>query len=78
MKGVEQVGGGPNLVSNAVTGFLGQRIDFRGRPLNGDISMTIALDDVAIIGNPYPSALDMKKFLEDNTILHLLYHKLIQ
>ena len=67
MKGVEQVGGGPNLVSNAVTGFLGQRIDFRGRPLNGDISMTIALDDVAIIGNPYPSALDMKKFLEDNT-----------
>ena len=68
MKGVV-FGSGPNLVPQRLTASpsLGQRYDFRGRPNNGTIALSIVADDFALVGNPYPSALDLKRFLEDNS-----------
>ncbi|GAK95105.1 hypothetical protein JCM19298_882 [Nonlabens ulvanivorans] len=66
MKGVVQ-SSGPNLVNvGAYSTFFGQRYDFRGRPNNGTINVNVNVDNVAVVGNPYPSALDLKSFLEDN------------
>lgn len=74
MKGVTQSGSANarNLVPNAFSGFNGQRYDFRGRPNNGDIPVTVSTDDVALVGNPYPSALDLKRFIDDNTDVALV------
>lgn len=44
----------------------GQRYDFRGLPNNGDIYVGVATNDVSLVGNPYPSALDLKSFLVEN------------
>ncbi|GAL74821.1 hypothetical protein JCM19275_860 [Nonlabens ulvanivorans] len=66
MKGVVQ-SSGPNLVNvGTYSTFFGQRYDFRGRPNNGTINVNVNVDNVAVVGNPYPSALDLKSFLEDN------------
>ncbi|MFO7718951.1 MAG: T9SS type A sorting domain-containing protein, partial [Gillisia sp.] len=43
-----------------------QRYDFRGKPHNGTISLAVEKDKNRLVGNPYPSALDLKKFLEEN------------
>ncbi len=43
-----------------------QRYDFRGRAYNGTISLAVEIDKNRLVGNPYPSALDLKKFLEEN------------
>ncbi|HEY9185376.1 MAG TPA: hypothetical protein VIM94_08630 [Salegentibacter sp.] len=66
MKGVN----GTNL--NSIEGILNnpgnrQRYDFRGLPNDGLISMSIQKDQVLLVGNPYPSALNLKKFLVQNT-----------
>jgi len=41
---------------------------FSGTPLNGDISIPLALDGNGYnaVGNPYPSTVDLKKFTDDN------------
>lgn len=44
-----------------------QRYDFRGMPNDGDISLNIEKDQVLLLGNPYPSAFDLKAFLVQNT-----------
>ncbi len=44
-----------------------QRYDFRGKPNNGDISVAVGANDFTLTGNPYPSALDVNKFLLDPT-----------
>ncbi len=44
-----------------------QRYDFRGLPNSGTIPLDISKDEILLVGNPYPSALDLKKFLEENT-----------
>lgn len=43
-----------------------QRYDFRGRPNSGTISLNITKGNILLVGNPYPSALDLNKFLEEN------------
>lgn len=58
MKGVS--GAGANMTAT------GQRYDFRGRPNNGTINVTVESGDYTLAGNPYPSALDLKQFLIDN------------
>jgi hypothetical protein len=68
MKGVTTTSG-PNLFAQGSGGLFGQRYDFRGRPNNGTIALQVIADDFALIGNPYPSALDLKKFLIDNTTI---------
>ena len=60
MKGVNEIAGG-SLNYNG-----GQRYDFRGRPNNGTITVGLGNDNATLAGNPYPSALDLKRFIQVN------------
>ena len=42
-----------------------QRYDFRGLPNDGTISSTVSLNNFTLVGNPYPSAIDLNSFLLD-------------
>lgn len=44
-----------------------QRYDFRGKPNDGDITITVANNNFTLTGNPYPSAIDLSAFLTDAT-----------
>ncbi|MCM8571103.1 T9SS type A sorting domain-containing protein [Gramella jeungdoensis] len=44
-----------------------QIYDFRGMPNDGKIELPIQKDQTLLVGNPYPSALDLDKFLTENT-----------
>jgi hypothetical protein len=63
MKGVVDNGG---LNYDDFNGSTGQRYDFRGRPNNGRIEVGVGNDNGTLAGNPYPSALDLKKFIDVN------------
>ncbi|WP_298951309.1 T9SS type A sorting domain-containing protein [uncultured Nonlabens sp.] len=60
MKGVNEIAGGSANYNG------GQRYDFRGRPNNGTINLQIGNDNATLAGNPYPSAIDLKRFIEVN------------
>ena len=40
-----------------------QRYDFRGLPNDGTISSAVSLNNFTLVGNPYPSAIDLNSFL---------------
>lgn len=66
MKGVNgtdltTVDGRPNNPGNS------QRYDFRGMPHNGTLFVPVAAGQHVLIGNPYPSALDLSLFLLENS-----------
>lgn len=44
-----------------------QRYDFRGKPNDGDISITLGINNSTLTGNPYPSALNLNAFLFDSS-----------
>ena len=44
-----------------------QRYDFRGKPNDGNITVTVATGNYTLTGNPYPSALHVNAFLLDPT-----------
>ena len=46
---------------------LKQNYVFSGKPNNGDINLTLAPNNEYLVGNPYPSAIDAKQFILDNT-----------
>jgi len=52
-----------------------QNFTFIGKPNNGQIISTVSADNLNLSGNPYPSALDADKFIQDNlaTINGTLY-----
>ena len=52
-----------------------QRYDFRGTPNNGNITLDIGPGKSLLVGNPYPSALDLNAFLSDpdNDITGIAY-----
>jgi len=57
---------GSGIVNNPGTGA--QRYDFRGKPNDGNITVTVGSNDAATLtGNPYPSALHLNAFLLDPT-----------
>lgn len=57
---------GTGIVNNPGTGA--QRYDFRGKPNDGNITVTVGSNDAATLtGNPYPSALHLNAFLLDPT-----------
>jgi len=58
--------GRPNNNGNPTDG-VGQRYDFRGRPNNGTINIEIGPSQQTLVGNPYPSALDLDYFLLQNS-----------
>ena len=43
-----------------------QNLTFVGKPNNGTITNTVGADQLLLVGNPYPSALDAEKFIDDN------------
>lgn len=67
MKGV--TGTNPYVIINGTSNNPGgsQRYDFRGLPNSGNYSLNILEEESKLIGNPYPSALDLNKFLLENT-----------
>ncbi|WP_156879179.1 T9SS type A sorting domain-containing protein [Salinimicrobium xinjiangense] len=44
-----------------------QRYDFRGRPNSGKIEIPVKENDFVLLGNPYPSGLDLSLFLLENS-----------
>ena len=50
--------------------FIGK---FSGIPNNGDIPISTTADKYILIGNPYPSAIDGRKFITDNGDVGALY-----
>lgn len=42
-----------------------QRYDFRGKPNSGTLAVSVAAELWTLSGNPYPSALDSRKFIHD-------------
>lgn len=63
--GVLKVGEGFTLKGSNST-FTEQNYTFVGKPNNGDINLTIDAGKQYLIGNPYPSALDARDFIQDN------------
>lgn len=51
------------------TGEVNQNYVFKGLPNDGDYSFTIANGQSALLGNPYPSALDSHEFIQDNILV---------
>ncbi|WP_299524845.1 LamG-like jellyroll fold domain-containing protein, partial [uncultured Lutibacter sp.] len=43
-----------------------QNYVFKGKPNNGDITLSILAGNDRLIGNPYPSAIDADEFIKDN------------
>ncbi len=46
-----------------------QRYDFRGKPNDGEFTISVEGDKFTLTGNPYPSALDLNQFFDANTNL---------
>lgn len=58
---VPHSGAGTNNAASA------QRYDFRGKPNDGTINVSVLAATQTLAGNPYPSAIDMQLFLNDPT-----------
>ncbi|MBL0736420.1 T9SS sorting signal type C domain-containing protein [Flavobacterium sp. GN10] len=62
---------GPQSFSIETPGeFIGK---FSGIPNNGDVPISTTADKYLLIGNPYPSAIDGRKFITDNGDVGALY-----
>ena len=66
MKGVNGINM-QEIEGTAVNQGNSQTYDFRGLPNDGTIELPIKKDQILLVGNPYPSALDLDKFLIENT-----------
>lgn len=55
---------GPNPTAASVLSI--QNYTFTGKPNNGDINLTISVNNDYLVGNPYPSAIDANQFILDN------------
>ena len=53
--------GGETIANKTVNN---QRYDFRGKPNDGTITIPVLADQYTLMGNPYPSAIDLEKYLE--------------
>jgi hypothetical protein len=62
--GILQAGKGFTLKGPGISGT--QNLTFIGKPNNGTITNTVGSDKLLLVGNPYPSALDADKFIDDN------------
>ncbi|RXP53811.1 T9SS C-terminal target domain-containing protein [Lutibacter sp. HS1-25] len=57
---------GPNS-SAAIT--VDQNYTFKGKPNNGTIALAIKAGNEYLLGNPYPSAIDINNFFQDNPFM---------
>jgi hypothetical protein len=62
--GTLQAGKGFTLKGPGTPGT--QNLTFVGKPNNGTITNVVGADQLLLVGNPYPSALDAIKFINDN------------
>jgi hypothetical protein len=62
--GTLQAGKGFTLKGPGISGT--QNLTFTGKPNNGTITNTVGSDQLLLVGNPYPSALDADQFIMDN------------
>lgn len=69
MKGVKGTNTGISIYGVANNPGNAQRYDFRGRPNSGLFPLQIKKEEIRLVGNPYPSAIDLNAFLLDNTNL---------
>jgi hypothetical protein len=55
-----------------------QRYDFRGKPNNGTMAVSVLTNQYTLVGNPYPSAMDAAAYIHDTqnaaTITGTLYY----
>ncbi|WP_426091035.1 LamG-like jellyroll fold domain-containing protein [Flavobacterium sp. DSR3-2] len=63
--GMIQTGKGFTLKGSGTTGT--QNLTFEGKPNNGTIANTVSANQLLLVGNPYPSALDATAFIADNS-----------
>lgn len=63
--GTDNLDAESNGVQNNPGGIGAQRYDFRGRPNDGNITVSLGLNNATLSGNPYPSALHLNAFLLD-------------
>ena len=63
--GILQAGKGFTLKGSGASSAT-QNLTFVGKPNNGTIINTVGADQLLLTGNPYPSALDANKFINDN------------
>ncbi|AVR46738.1 hypothetical protein C7S20_16510 [Christiangramia fulva] len=66
MKGVEGVNNSV-IEGQIINSGSAQVYDFRGIPNNGQIDLPISKDQILLVGNPYPSTLNLDLFLTENT-----------
>ncbi len=72
---------GRGFSMKGTTGSAGQLYDFRGKPYKGDIFTPVLTGNFTLVGNPYPSALDVATYIHDPTnsanitgTLHFWHH----
>lgn len=66
MKGISEVNTGINIYGVLNNPGNQQRYDFRGVPNSGHYNLKMEEDHSRLVGNPYPSAMDLNKFLQEN------------
>ncbi len=66
--GVLQIGEGYTMKGTSGDAAIADRQNYtyKGKPNNGTYTLNIGKDQNYLIGNPYPSAIDAKKFILDN------------
>lgn len=52
-----------DAVENVANNAGGQRYDFRGKPNDGTIPVAVSNGNFTLVGNPYPSAIDLNAYL---------------
>ena len=57
-------GEGFTMKGTAGSGYA-QQYDFRGKPNNGTIGVSVLNNQITLVGNPYPSALDALAYIHD-------------
>jgi hypothetical protein len=67
MKGTS---GNDTTVADAIEGVQNnagdkQRYDFRGKPNDGNMAIAVSAGNFTLVGNPYPSAIDLNAYLLD-------------
>lgn len=63
--GMIQAGKGFTLKGSGTSGI--QNLTFVGKPNNGTITNNVSANQLLLVGNPYPSALDAITFITDNS-----------
>ena len=62
--GANTIGSGSGFTMKGTTAG-NQQYDFRGKPNDGTITSAVSVGNFTMVGNPYPSAIDLNSFIND-------------